>query len=1060
MKGGAVAPPVVKRASAHGVLLVGVMLTSLTAAALFATLAGVGGGVLARSVVQRLAATKPAQTAIVATGPMAMSSLGQADAALRGLMRATFGRQPFAVDEAETGRALQLPTAGGSAQSALIAPTAVTGIRSRATLTAGAWPTPPRGGRPIEIALPAGVARTLALRVGSTIAPTDSFTGAAVPLRVSGIYQEDDPASPYWRFSPIGPTGVLISGDATSYGPVIADAAAFSSGALNLDAGAWVVQPDLSALPGNQARPLAAAVSQLQATFSQSPTLITLAVTTDLPRSLDAAAGDAWAARSALSVATALSALLALAALLLAVRLLRSRREVEAATVRARGGMGRQLIALNAGEALVCGLIAAAGGAYGGAALGAVLAPTGTPLAGPDLGTWLAAAAAALAGTLIMTVAAVGVSSPVEAWVRRSRQSTVLALARVGGDVAVVALAGVAVWQLREITLASTTADGVDPVLVLAPALALAGATLLLVRLVPMAARIGERWAGARRGLLGPLVTWEVSRRPSRFTGAMLLSVLAVATGVFALTMHASWNRSQLDQAAFQSGSDVRVQMVTAAPVDAATIAGSADVTAATPVAISSLQGGTAVAVNADSASAIALRPDLSQQPVASLWNAIKPAGKRPGLSLPGTPVRISISAALTTDAAGPGASAGVDLTLADAAGAAYRIPADPLPADGRRHEISALINAPLINTDPPSGAAAQSQSALRKPALYPLRLVDIVLTGQFSQAAFSIAGAAAADSAAGPLVPFATGQAFSSWWLSGPTNGAGAPNLAPCSEVLASACAFPSTAAIGSVSVDASSPPTSIPALATTAFLKARSARIGGYVPITVNGVALTVRLVAQVHAFPTLGDGPVVVLDLGSLQSAVLASGSQPVIVDEWLLHTRDGAVPPGLPAAATVTSRSATAAALLNDPLGLPSQRAWIVIALAAAVLAVLGGGVNVAAELRSRRRDTALLAALGVSRWQQLRGLCVERLVLGAAASGLGLLFGAALSVLLVAPVIPSTDGTAPVPPVLVTYMWPWSLALAAVVALGPVAAIAASTLRRPDAASELRLVEAM
>jgi hypothetical protein len=48
----------------------------------------------------------------------------------------------------------------------------------------------------------------------------------------------------------------------------------------------------------------------------------------------------------------------------------------------------------------------------------------------------------------------------------------------------------------------------------------------------------------------------------------------------------------------------------------------------------------------------------------------------------------------------------------------------------------------------------------------------------------------------------------------------------------------------------------------------------------------------------------------------------------------------------------------------------------------------------------------------------------------------------------------------VPPVLVTYVWSWSIALAAVVALGPVAAVAAGTLRRPDAAAELRLVEAM
>ena len=60
----------------------------------------------------------------------------------------------------------------------------------------------------------------------------------------------------------------------------------------------------------------------------------------------------------------------------------------------------------------------------------------------------------------------------------------------------------------------------------------------------------------------------------------------------------------------------------------------------------------------------------------------------------------------------------------------------------------------------------------------------------------------------------------------------------------------------------------------------------------------------------------------------------------------------------------------------------------------------------------------------------------------------------------APVTPDASGNRPVPPVLVTYAWPWSVALALVVAVGPVVAVAAGTLRRPDAAAELRLVEAM
>jgi hypothetical protein len=1028
----------VKRATTHGALLVGVILTTLTAAALFATLAGVSGGVLSRSELQRLATMSATDSSIVASGTMSRANLAQADAALRSQLRAALGCCRFTVEQAEVGRALDLPSASGSPRTTSITPVAAAGIRTHATLTAGTWPAPPQPGQPLDIALPADVARMLALPVGARLASNDGFSGAPVPLRISGFFREVDPASSYWGFSAFGATGMVISGNTTGYGPAVADPAAFTAGTLSLESAAWVVQPALTALAADQIRPLAAAVAQLQPAVTQSPELATVTVTTNLPRSLTAAAGDAWAARSALAVATALSALLALAALLLAVRLLRARREIEAATVRARGGRSWQLVALNAGEALTCGVIAAAGGAYGGASLGAALAPTATRLGAPGPGAWLAAGAAALASTLIMAGAAMGVSSPVEAWVRRSRQSTGLALARVGGDVAVVALGAVAVWQLRQITLASTTSDGIDPVLVVAPALALAGATLLLIRLVPLAARLGERWAGRRRGLVGPLVTWDVSRRPARFTGALLLSVLAVATSVFALSMHASWRRSQFDQAAFQTGSDVQVNMVTANPADARAIADAQGVTAATPLATSELDAGTAVAVDAATApSAIALRPTLSHTPIPALWSGIAPKGKPIGLAIPGTPVRIAVTATLRADQS---AAAAVVFTVLDADGVAYQFTADPLPGDGRRHVVSAAV-APSAH------------------ALYPLHLVDISLSGAFNSAGLAVVQAASADTATGPLTPFAQGDAFAPWWQSAPATGDGTPSLFPC-DVLNGFCAWPSATAPGQLTLDASPPPASVTAIATASFLQQKGARVGDLVPISVNGAALTVRLVAKTDAFPTLGDAPVIVLDLTTLQDAVLASGSPPVIVNRWLLHTRDGGVPPGLPTAAEVTSRQATQTALLDDPLGVPSQRTWIVIALAAAVLAVLGGAVDVAAELRTRRRDAALLAALGVSRWRQLRGLCLERLVLGSVASLLGLGLGAALSALLVVPVTPSAAGTVPVPPVLVTYVWSWSLALAAVVVLGPLAAVAAGTLRRPDAAAQLRLVEAI
>jgi hypothetical protein len=1081
-KGVRVAPPVMMRASAHGALVVGVVFTSLAAAALSATLAMVGGSVLSRAVAQRISTLQPADTSVAVSGPMSGLNLAQADAALRGLLRTTFGDRGYAVDRAEISRPLVLPPGYGPSRTAQIAPMAADGVESRTTLVAGSWPAPPNPGQPsrgqpVDVALPADIARTLGLQVGSTFTASDSFSAVPVAVRVSGLFRENDPASPYWRLSPVGAAGTRISGDATEYGPALVDPAAFAGGANTVDPGSvlspdtasWVVRPDLSGIGGPGIRALANAVTRLQGSLAQSSALLTLSASTNLPQALTATAGDVWAARSALAVAAVLSALLALAALLLAVRLLRSRREIESATLRARGGTGWQLVAINAGEALACGVVAVLGGAYGGAALGDALAssPTsaGSRIGAPDLGTWLAAAAAALVSTLIMAGAAAGVSSPVEAWVRRSRQSTVLALARVGGDVAVVALAGVALWQLHQLTLASTSSDGINPVLVAAPALTLAGATLLLIRLVPLAARLGERWARRRHGLLGPLVTWEVSRRPARFTGALLLSVLAVTTGAFALSMHASWHRSQLDQAAFDTGSDVRVEMETVRPADAAAIADSPGVTTAMPLATSPLSTGTVVALDSATASAITLRSDLSKEPLATLWKGIAPKKRQPGLVIPGKPVRIAVTASLQLTKPAPPAEPGqpaqppaplpvppsgplpadVVFTLLDADNVAYQITSpDILPADGLPHAISGLVS-----------PAAR--------ALYPMRLVDISLTGAFTHAQPSVLGVSAADSATGPLVQFTSGSSLGSWRQSATTEQGQNTLAVPCVVRAGSAaCTWPSTVTLGQIALDATPPLTGtiMPGIATKSFLQAQGATVGDVVPTTVNGVVVTVRIVGQMAAFPGMGDQPVVVVDLGTLQSTLLASVSAPVTVTAWLLRTDDGAVPPGLPAAATVTSQSGTAATLLTDPLALPPQRMWTLLAVAAGLLAVLGGSVNVAAEIRSRRRDAALLAALGVSRWQQLRGLCLERLLLGIAASGFGLILGTTLSTLLIAPLTPSASGTVPIPPVLVSYVWSWSAVLAAVVALGPVAAIATGTLRRPDAAAELRLAEAI
>lgn len=107
---------------------------------------------------------------------------------------------------------------------------------------------------------------------------------------------------------------------------------------------------------------------------------------------------------------------------------------------------------------------------------------------------------------------------------------------------------------------------GVDPVLVAAPALCLLAGTVLILRLLPLAARLGERRAARGSGLALALAGWQLSRRPRRGAGAVLLLVLAVAMGMFAIGQGASWDRSQRDQADFAVGADLRVTGATTPP--------------------------------------------------------------------------------------------------------------------------------------------------------------------------------------------------------------------------------------------------------------------------------------------------------------------------------------------------------------------------------------------------------------------------------------------------------------------------------------------------------------
>jgi hypothetical protein len=260
---------------------------------------------------------------------------------------------------------------------------------------------------------------------------------------------------------------------------------------------------------------------------------------------------------------------------------------------------------------------------------------------------------------------------------------------------------------------------------------------------------------------------------------------------------------------------------------------------------------------------------------------------------------------------------------------------------------------------------------------------------------------------------------------------------------------------------------PAVLPGLATQRYLTASNANVGSTVQTFINGAAVSVKIVAAVSNFPTVsGTGGGLIVDLGSVQAMLARGGLEPAPVTQWWLATPGqvpGPAPPGLsrlvPPGSAVTSASGTTAALLTDPLSTLPQQGLLAVTIAAAVLAITGFCVSIAAGVRQRRAENALLAALGVAPRAAAGQLCLEKLMLSVPSALAGLILGVVLAELLVPAITLTSAATRPVPPVLIEFGWTQTLLLALAVAVLPVLAAALTLARRPDAAAELRAAEA-
>ncbi|MFI6645176.1 FtsX-like permease family protein [Streptomyces sp. NPDC050504] len=749
------------------------------------------------------------------------------------------------------------------------------------------------------------------------------------------------------------------------------------------------------------------------------------------------------------------------------------------------------------------------------------LVPGGAPPAtGVLAAAWAVALLAVLvhgAAVLLPTVRAVrdrrAVSRP------RLRTGRFSGAQRAGTDLALAVVAVVGWLQLRQYR--SPVGDGgtVDPVLVLAPVAMTTAAALLVLRLLPIAGRLTDPLARRGTGLVLPLGGWQIGRGAARHAGPTLVVALALAVGALSSTALAVLDRGDHDQAVFGVGSDLRVEPGPSGGVEGGerrqAYAGLPGVTSVTPLV--DMEGWVGeepvgiTALNTATGPVPHLRSDLSDRPLAELLaplgrtvpeHGIRLEGQgvafggtggsgpeggvvRPGGTggsgadsgtVPSRETGASLPLRVRLDADGPGTPVPVRLTVTfeDGDGLAHRGSVDitetgteprtvrlPLPARTAPLRILRL------------GFAMRGETVRRTYRLTVDRVPGIAARGPWREAGPSPQGRGAAGC---PGYARGGDPAGPPPEQSDPRLWEPAPGPVLCSdrtrpgtlvdgvlrgpELPAEYPHWETTLATG---LTADRP--AVPALADRALLDTGKVRTGDRVKLTrPEGGTVEFLVTGAVGAVPGVDrDVPRLLADSRVLAAHLAAQGRLTDAETAWLADVRDGDAgaalravdaDPGLGVAVDVPRRTAE---LADDPVRDGARGALNLCLVLAPAFAVIAFTLHTVLSARARRREFALLRALGVRRGQLSAYLWTEQLGLAALAALLGTVLGTALAAAIMPVVTVDADGT-PVFPALLTPV-PWGrvgLTAAATTALiFAVVTLAARFLARVDLARVLR-----
>jgi hypothetical protein len=944
---------------------------------------------------------------------------------------------------------------------------------------------------PVPAVIHADAAALLGIGTGDRVRldPAASGRSEGLDLRVVGLVAPSDPLDPRWFAQSFGRVGSTTSGSFTEVGPFFVAPVAFARIGGDASYTARLAVDSDRVEPGDIDETRLAA-DRAPETYGAALAPVAVRVETglgDLLSNTDTSVRSTAAVVAAVLLQVAAVALFGLSVAAAAV--VASRRG-ERILLHARGISTGGVVS----DALVEALVIAVPAAIIGPLLATVavefvgrwgpIASTGLEVSGDLSGAAFAmsaiAAGIAVASMVVPAFTAVRVP-PTEV----AQPADAPLLRRTGLDIVLVVLAVVGLWQLQRTGSVASSAEpggrvSVDPVLVLAPTLAIAAASLIAVRMLGIAANGLERIGARSRRLAPALAGREAARSGGRRNRSSVLVVVSVAVASFALIQAASWERSQRDQADAAVGADVIVvpdggQDAALSGAELASGYRALDgVTAIAPIADRSVavpaQARPVALVSLDAekfATFSRTRSDIVAETM-TVTGLAAPVDLR-GVALPADggelSATISLAAAVTTadgEQQPTPTRVEISMVVTDEFGTIRRLPAsEPITtADGRattatvsfgRIEPSASVDRPSrlveIGADVPvavvevgtsntdiDGDGVDDASPLEVPSTRAeIGLVELDV------------GGARIDVGSAPWTPFAPeptrftiSRPEASVVAAGPTElrlavDAGTTAQRQASVQFRFATADPaafSTFADGMGTVDV---------LATAQLVE--DLAVVGDTPVAarIGANRMGLRIVGETGAVPFAADEPLAFLaDHATLAAAeYLASGarSEP---DRWVLAVDESEradITSMLETApfdsALVIDRWTQAEQRTSDPILVGLTGSLLMAVGAVAIVAFVGLLMAAVTGARDRRGANAVLRALGASRRELRQWLLAETVPMGVLSITIGVATGVAIAAVVLRSLTGDREGGEATPPPELVMPWPALLVLVVV-----------------------------